>query len=50
MNKNKNNEPYKHCSICKHYIVLSNRAMWCIYLKKTITARKKVCKFFIPNS
>ena len=33
----------KHCSFCIYYEVL-NQQMYCKYLKKRITSRKKPCK------
>lgn len=37
----------KHCSTCNYYDTVENQ-MYCCYLKKGITARKKACKKYIP--
>lgn len=33
----------KHCSFCRKYVGI-HQTMYCTYLKKRITARKKTCK------
>lgn len=36
----------RHCSLCKHYEVCTDYTMYCHFLQKRITARKKPCIHF----